>query len=52
MAAGSGNSSTSGIFQKQQIPHTYFFHPSDLKYHRKNEFTKKTSSKNKNGFNA
>jgi hypothetical protein len=29
-----------------------FFHTSDLKYHRKNEFTKKTSSKNENGFDA
>ncbi len=52
MAAGRGDSGTSGILQKQQIPHTYFFHTSDLKYHRKNEFTKKTSINNENGFDT
>jgi hypothetical protein len=52
MAAGRGDRGTSGILQKQLILHAYFFHTSDLKYHRKNEFTKKTSSKNENGFVA
>jgi hypothetical protein len=61
MATGSGNTSTSGIFQKDSsqppcdtyMPHMLTsFYTFDLKSHGKNEFYKKTSSINENRLNA